>query len=125
MTATATRAAAPAMLYIGAILSHYADTLAEHKVYGIPGIIDYITADGYGYRYDENNPLSGLAARIGRTGSRLAGVRRINHRTIETREVSEERGRAGDLLMDIANSIHLVMTGLDAVGRVEKEVPRP
>lgn len=124
MTAT-TRAAAPAMLYVAAILNHYADTLAKHKVYGVQGVVDYITADGYGYRYDEDNPLPVLSSRIGRIGCRLAGVTRTGRRTFETRSVPEAQGRDGDLLMDIANSIHLVMIGLDPVGCVELEVARP
>lgn len=114
----ATRAAAPAMIRVAAVLREHEDFLMANKIFGIAGIVDYITADGYGYRYDADNPLPGLAARTGRTGSRLAGVRRVNRYTKDIREVCESRMRDGLLLQDIANSIDSLMTGGEPVGSI-------
>lgn len=118
MNATATRAAAPAMIRIAAVLREHEDFLMANKVFGIAGIVDYITRDGYGHRYDVDNPLPTLAVRIGRTGSRVAGVRRVNSYTKDVRAVSEDRMREGNLLLDIANSIDSLMTGGEPVGAV-------
>jgi hypothetical protein len=118
MTTTATRAVAPAMARIAAVLREHEALLAKYGVHGIAGIVDYITADGYGYRYDADNPLPALAVRIGRIGSHVAGVRRVNRRTVQTCEVSEARMRDGMLLQDIANSIDSLLTDGEPVGRI-------
>ena len=113
-----TAVAATAVTRIAAILTDHTDFLGEFGIYGIAGIVDYITAPGYGFRYDADNPLPALAARIGRTGSRVAGVRRIDRRTVSVREVSEDRMRAGNLLLDISNSITSLLTDGEPVGAV-------
>jgi hypothetical protein len=117
MNTTATRTAAPAMVCIAAVLREHEALLAKYGVHGVAGVLAYITADGYGYRYDEDNPLPLLARRIGRIGSRIAGVRRVNRRTVETHEVGEARMRDGILLQDIANTIDSLLTGGGVVGR--------
>lgn len=114
---TATRAAAPAMTRIVSVLRDHEELLAKYGVHGLAGVIAYITADGYGHRYDEDNPLPLLARRIGRIGSRVAGVRRVNRRAVETYEVSEGRMRDGILLQDIANTIDSLLAGGGIVGR--------
>jgi hypothetical protein len=113
-----TRETAPSMIRIAAVLTDHADFLTENKIFGIVGIVDYITAPGYGHRYDADSPLPALAARIGRTGSRTAGARRLDRRTVTIREVSEDRMRTGNLLLDISNSITSLMTGGEPVGAV-------
>lgn len=118
MTATVTRETAPHMIRIAAVLREHEDFLMANKVYGIAGIVDYITRDGYGHRYDADNPLPILAVRIGRIGSRVAGVRRINRYTKDVRAVSEDRVREGNLLLDIANTIDSLLTGGEPVGAV-------
>jgi hypothetical protein len=122
-TDATTRPAAPDMTRCAAILRHYAPLLAEHGLTGATDAADYITRPGYGYRYDADNPLSDLAARIGRKGARLAGAHRRNYRTTVVYQVGEARGRAGDLLMDIGNSLVSVMTGGQPWGRVATDVP--
>lgn len=114
---TATRAASATMTRIADVLTEHEELLARYGVFGVAGIVAYITADGYGYRYDEDNPLPLLARRIGRIGSRLAGVRRVNRRTVETRDVSETRMRDGILLQDIANTVDSLLVGGGVVGR--------
>jgi hypothetical protein len=113
-----TRETAPHMIRIAAVLREHEELLAEHKIFGIAGIVDYITRDGYGHRYDADNPLPGLAVRIGRTGSRVAGIYRRNRRVTDVYEVGVERDRVGNLLMDIANSIDSLLTGGEPVGAV-------
>lgn len=108
----------PTMIRIADILTEHADFLAEHKIFGIPGIIGYITAPGYGHRYDADSPLPTLVGRIGRTGSRLGGIRRVNRNTRTMHSVSEDRSRSANLLMDIANSIDSLLTGGEPVGAV-------
>lgn len=117
MTATTCRAASVTMTRIADVLAEHEELLAKYGVFGIAGVIAYITADGYGYRYDEDSPLPLLARRIGRIGSRVAGVRRVNRRTVETRDVSENRMRDGILLQDIANTLDSLLTGGGVVGR--------
>lgn len=112
------RETAAHMIRIAAALREHEAFLTEHKIFGIAGIVDYITTPGYGHRYDADNPLPGLAARVGRTGSRLAGVRRVNRYTKDIREVCESRMRDGLLLQDIANSIDSLMTGGEPVGAI-------
>lgn len=108
---------APAMIRIAAVLRDHEALLARYGAFGVAGVVAYITADGYGHRYDADNPLPSLAARIGRIGSRVAGVRRVNSRTVETREVGEDRMRDGILLQDIANTIDSLLVGGGVVGR--------
>lgn len=117
MNATATRETATVMIRIAAVLREHEDFLMANKIFGIAGIIDYITRDGYGHRYDADNPLPTLAVRIGRTGSRVAGVRRVNRYTKDVRAVSEDRVRDGNLLLDISNTIDSLLTGGEPVGR--------
>jgi hypothetical protein len=118
MNATATRAASSTMIRIAAVLREHEALLAKYGVHGIVGVIAYITADGYGRRYDADSPLPALAVRIGRIGSHVAGVRRVNRRIVQTHEVSEARMRDGMLLQDIANTLDSLRMGGGPVGRV-------
>lgn len=113
-----TRETAPEMIRIAAVLREHEEFLTANKVFGIAGIIDYIAQPGYGHRYDADNPLPALAARIGRIGSHTAGVYRRNRNTQAVYEVSEDRSRTGNLLLDIANTIDSLMTGGEPVGAV-------
>lgn len=108
----------PNMIRIADMLTAHAGFLAEHRITGIAAVVDHITAPGYGHRYDADNPLPALAARIGRTGSRMAGIRRVNRNTKTVHAVGEDRSRAANLLLDISNSIDSLLTGGEPVGAI-------
>lgn len=110
------RETAAHMIRIADLLTEYADFLAEHRITGVADVSAYITRPGYGHRYDADNPLPALAVRIGRTGSRVAGINRRNRYVKDVYAVSDDRAAAGNLLLDISNSIDSLMTGGEPVG---------
>lgn len=109
---------APEMVACAAILRYYEPLLQRHGLSGRQAA-DYISRPGYGHSYDPDNPLSDLVVQIGRAGERLAGVVPRSYRQTDIYEVGEERGRAGDQLMDLSVSLDAVRTGGGPVGSVD------